>query len=475
MASYASAAIKQKSLQLDIRDYFHFFEAPTIEAIRHSVRNAIPDDSTVIVRPLPGKFVGVYQIYTISNTDNVKIVLPRKKEVGGYEDITIPLTPPSQHRGPREGTLITIVDGDVGDAHMIPDSDFDEVLKEYGEVISPARPQKYKDTDFFNGNLMVVVKRNDKPLPDRLLIKGLSLLLKYKGKVWNCSHCKVQHSGPCPYLKRFYELKNQRQEEGINHLIVSDSTLRLAEQVGLRADIACISGATVGQIAHAANHHSDGLTHQGVTIVAGANDVWVGDSFTELEVSKKVDRSLGRLKAVAKWTPLTTYTIINSSPPAGNDSPLQEFVRLYFKRRLENTCSEVSNLNLSPPTLYPEAWAEGHPTTKCTVSIIKNLATCITDLIIDPEFITSKGMYRGVTSGWRSGCSGCNTREKIKGKFCTGCLSHIKDPTQSPDDVELMEQIKADLRNTFGQLKRELSNDNSSDDDATCPKKPQFD
>lgn len=64
-------------------------------------------------------------------------------------------------------------------------------------------------------------------------------------------------------------MKKQGEEEGINHLIVADSTLRLAEQVGLRANVACISGATVGQLAHAAGSSIDGLTNQSVTIVAG--------------------------------------------------------------------------------------------------------------------------------------------------------------------------------------------------------------
>lgn len=121
--------------------------------------------------------MGIYQIYTISNTDNLQITLPRKKLLGGQEDITIPLTPQGQHRGPREGTLISIVDGDVGDAHMIPGQDFNEAFEEYGEVISPVRPKKFYNSEFFNGNLMIVVKRNDKQLPDRIIVNELSLLI----------------------------------------------------------------------------------------------------------------------------------------------------------------------------------------------------------------------------------------------------------------------------------------------------------
>lgn len=48
------------------------------------------------------------------------------------------------------------------------------------------------------------------------------------------------------------------------------------------------------------------------SLVVGANDVWIGDSLTELELAKKVDLSLERLGQVAEWAKMTRFTIVNS-------------------------------------------------------------------------------------------------------------------------------------------------------------------
>ena len=137
MASYASAAQKQRLLNLDIRDFFTFFESPSHLRVREAVRNAVPDDPSIIVRPLSGRLVGLFQVYTISSKSDISVVFPRTTPEGGTEDISIPLTLPGLNRGPREGTLITIVDGDVGDAHQIPGSAFDKALRSMGRSFFP--------------------------------------------------------------------------------------------------------------------------------------------------------------------------------------------------------------------------------------------------------------------------------------------------------------------------------------------------
>ena len=473
MATYATVSKKQSFFQLDIRDYFTFLEAPSLIEIQTAVRKAIPEDPGIIIRPLNGRLVGVYQVITIVNPENLMVAFT----CDGPSTVSVPITKFGGARGPREGTLVTIVDGNVGESHMIPCSEFDTAFSEYGEVIKPTCPQRFNKTDFLNGNLMVVVKQNDKILPDRLLIRGQSLLLKYKGKVWNCSSCKVEHTGPCPYLKRFYELKDKRKEEGVGHFIMADSTLRYAEQVGLRADVACISGATVGQIAHAAIKGSKGLKDRGLAIVAGANDCEVYNSFTELEVAKKIDLSLSRLQPLVSSS--VPVTIMNSAPPGGIGSPLDEFSKRYFDARLESICSANEHLSLAKCTEYLDTWVEGHPTQRDTEVMLQALTQHIPDLILDPDFTTSKGIYRGVVSGWKSGCSGCPTTSVVRGKFCAQCYLIVTDPSIKCYDGELLNKIKNDLLNySFGQLKRHLepSGEDDDDDDANIStKKPQYD
>ena len=481
MATYASTANKQKCLILDIRDHFVFFEAPNLQIIQDAVRKAFPDDGGIITRPLPGKRVGLFEVHTTSNIEHASITLQRIDMYGKFEDITIPLTTPGQSRGPRDGLLITIVDGDVGDAHLIPGSAFDEALGEFGEVLIPTKPQTFRDTKYPNGNLLIVLNRNDTPLPDRLEIKGCSLLLKYKGKLWNCSSCKVQHSGGCPYLKRFYELKERRGEEGVQHLVVADSTLRHAEQVGTRANIACISGATIGQVARAVEKapSPSGLSaRERVTIAAGANDVGVEDSLSVPVVAKKIEKSVLSLQRVAVQHPSTEFVILNTSEGKIEASPLARFADTFLKRTLEHTCATLDNVQLAPPVLYPDPWEDDHPSRKGTESILHSIAKFDKDFILDPDFLTSKGIYRGVTSGWRSGCSGCPTRDRVRGGFCQSCLGDIMDPDVLPDNIEIFNSVKEILDTSFMPLKRVASDVlSSSDDDAavTSTKKPQYD
>ena len=63
--------------------------------------------------------------------------------------------------------------------------------------------------------------------------------------------CQSEHVGPCESLQAFYAAKEAREKEPIHVKVLSDSTLRRAEQIGLRADILCMSGAGVGHLANA--------------------------------------------------------------------------------------------------------------------------------------------------------------------------------------------------------------------------------
>lgn len=54
--------------------------------------------------------------------------------------------------------------------------------------------------------------------------------------------------------------------------IISDSTLRHAEQAGLKADVTCMSGATKGQLATAVEEMNTKEKRKTMVIAAGANE-----------------------------------------------------------------------------------------------------------------------------------------------------------------------------------------------------------
>ena len=66
-----------------------------------------------------------------------------------------------------------------------------------------------------------------------------------------CGRCGIDHVRGCEKLKEFYAAKELRKKEVIDMKLLSDSTLRHAEQVGLRADVLCMSGVGIGHLANA--------------------------------------------------------------------------------------------------------------------------------------------------------------------------------------------------------------------------------
>ena len=164
----------------------------------------------------------------------------------------------------RQGTLVTIVRGAIGTHRAIPNSVFDKTLEEHGEIIKPTELQKLRGTSVLNGNRYCVIDTTNKgTIPDFLSLtdpttkETVQFHLRYKGQSWFCRRCDERHVGPCKTLQAFYEAKDKRAKEKINIKIASDSTLRCAEQVGLRTDIMCMPGGGLGQIANAIKDDPD--------------------------------------------------------------------------------------------------------------------------------------------------------------------------------------------------------------------------
>ena len=61
-------------------------------------------------------------------------------------------------------------------------------------------------------------------------------------------------------------------------LIMSDSTLRMANQKAMNADIICISGGKIGHINSSMNYNPDILKYDNIVMIAGLNNIDLGDT-----------------------------------------------------------------------------------------------------------------------------------------------------------------------------------------------------
>jgi len=471
--SYANATIKQFVNWLDIRGFFNFYEAPEFIYIQKAVKEIFPNDPKLIVQKMTGPMTGVFKIISLGQPVSNSVHLNRPDRTTGVaEVVTVPLSTSSPGKRSREDDLlITIVDGDVGRASSIAGRDFDETFKAFGEVVVPTKPQVYKDTSIYNGNRLIVIDRKNyanKKIPDRLELKGQKFLLKYKGKEWMCSSCNELHKGPCPYLAEFYAQRAAKCELEVKTLVVGDSALRHVENVGLKADVACMSGACAGQLVSALEQHPRTQNFTKVVIAAGANDTKVRTNVETDEIIRLIDKSLSRVTKVVEERDNIEFTILNTIPPAEEPLSQAEFVaKTYFKKRIESLSIKYDNLKAINIKSYPEKWDRGHPTVKCTEKIIRVLGAQDEELILNTKFTTTTKMYRGVDNLWLSGCTGCGSRGLfVSGGFCTKCIGDIE--RQEIADPNILDEVYHLYKAEFPQGQKRLRGDltsTSSDDD----------
>ena len=122
MTTFASTAAKQSIFFFDMRPYFNCIELPSETLVAAAVKVAYPADPECIIKPLTGRKQGCYQVASTAQPSEKELKFARKKRDGsGMEVVAVPLVDNAEVQGERrEGTLVTIVDGDLGDAHCLP-------------------------------------------------------------------------------------------------------------------------------------------------------------------------------------------------------------------------------------------------------------------------------------------------------------------------------------------------------------------
>ena len=262
------------NLELNLRAVFNPFNLPSLESVAYAIKNVFPEDDGLILHPLGGWGIGIYRIQLTNPVKDLSDLTAKFPIMSADGKITEPVyirlivPAPKYNRSNnierRQGTLVTIVRGAIGTHRAIPNSVFDKTLEEHGEIIKPTELQKLRGTSVLNGNSYCVIDTTNKgTIPDSLSLtdpttkETVQFHLRYKGQSWFCRRCDERHVGPCKALQAFYEANDRRAKEKINIKIASDSTLRCAEQVGLRTDIMCMPGGGLGQIANAIKDDPD--------------------------------------------------------------------------------------------------------------------------------------------------------------------------------------------------------------------------
>lgn len=475
--SYASAAGQQKMYYINIKQFFNFFEQPDEETVAAAAKAIFPADPALGFSPMRGRMEGYYRVASTTEPTVHELSLSRARRDGqsGEEIVAIPLqTQIESGGGQRKGTLVTIVDGDLGPARSIPGSAFDAVLGQYGEVVMMTKPQTNKITGLATLNKMCVVdtERSTIPLPDRITVDDKSFLIRYKGKKWLCRSCNAEHVGQCPYKKEFYAALEYRKSLEMTHSLVGDSTLRLADHAGLRADVVSMPGATVGQLATAIEQMEN---YPVVTLVAGANDVKSDKVDSEFILAKQIDQSISKLERTLKRKSKTKFTIFNASPPIRNEtSPMDKFGRQYLKDRLRKSISPLANAQMISPVRFSEEWSpDGHPTRQCTEELLRGLTTAHSDLIINDNFLTQDILYKGVRKCWVSGCSGCESRGYFhRGGFCASCHTKIHEDDDY-EDLDLAKKLSSKIFKEDFPARIKRRNDSFSSSDSCEPEAKQ--
>ena len=105
----------------------------------------------------------------------------------------------------------------------------------------------------------------------------------------------MNNVGPCPFLQAFYAAKDAGSEQQIDLKVVSDSSLRLAEQVGLRADVLCMSGGGLGHLATVLRDDPMLEERKDIALVTGGNDIRQLDTLPTEDIVFAIDRSVAKV------------------------------------------------------------------------------------------------------------------------------------------------------------------------------------
>ena len=229
--------------------------------------------------------------------------------------------------------LLTFYRAATRDYRNLTMEQFDHIIqKDLGFILEkPTMKQKIKNTPIFNGNRYCVIRKPDNlaaipasiPIEDPVTKVVHRISISYDGQLFNCGRCGEQHGRRCPMLEGFYAAKDERRRmennKEIKTKVISDSTLRHADQLGLRADVMTMSGGGLGQIVQAAIDDPDSKDKSHVVLIGGTNDIKNRVYEDEREYVHNIKATIEKVIDYASSQPEKKITLVNTHPNDNED------------------------------------------------------------------------------------------------------------------------------------------------------------
>ena len=434
--------------QNDINPY----NPPRIEDIIFALQGTLEDTNEMLVLPLRGPSTGVYEIDLPNGSLGdtiIPVTIPGKGEVRlALEAVDIPIpgkynAPGTDHQGSsvgeakdkfffkkkypqqtdRTGTLITFNGCTRGPLNDISNKSFDDVIKEHGVLNRLTEFQRHKGTSCFNGNRFCVLEPRG-TIPDKIQVPGPNgqwyvITLRFRGQSYFCATCRVKHEGQCPVKAEFYQQKDLRAEQPIKIQIVSDSTLRQADQLGLIADLTCMSGGRAGNIANVLLDNPSIKDKTDVIVMAGLNDILLDEEPID-EFVRKTETAISKM-TVNLFGTATKLHIVPPFLPPNFDNTIRHKKHKAYTDILQRTRVDPQlPFNVLPITQEYMEFLGIHPTIAGTEHLL-NLIDEHIKIIRNDDFITCTNIYQGCTSLVRYGCLMCNETFGIRNGYCQKC------------------------------------------------------
>ena len=211
--------------------------------------------------------------------------------------------------------------------------EIDEFFSQFGQIIRKTWFSTYKGNRQPSRNRSFVMQINEgMGIKRKLMYTGITsdgkgrIRVNYKGQPYLCGRCNTVHESQCP--KRKKELIKEVEEKldrrlKTKTLVVSDSTLRLTNQLALNADVTCIRGGQIGHLANSLNYNQQLLNYENVIIVGGVNNIdsgvyedhlhlnMIGTNLLLTEISKHVEGFKRKEAAVQQYN----YSKVRSESP----------------------------------------------------------------------------------------------------------------------------------------------------------------
>ena len=288
----------------------------------------------------------------------------------------------------------------------------------------------------------------------------LHVNLGYKGKTKYCARCLTRHAGVCEELQRFYEAKDLRKEQTITTMIVSDSTLRHADETGLSADVVCMSGGRLGNVGHIVIDEPTMSQVTQVIVVAGQNDILRDDETAE-QFRVTITASLDLVQHTLFSQP-TDVAFVQPLLPPDSSTLRKEKAQILHER-----CSTLTTIEAMPfkyiqaPT---DLEMDGiHPTYEGTFDLLKHIDAQIA-IITNEAYATDKKIYRGNQSVFKYGCLHCPRYLGLDNRYlCPACGDSVPQiptgeqvttpmdqegllsPGDSPGGLQIVDTHEADM------------------------------